>query len=439
MNSDPGLSRECQSRAAQSSYGQRLQVLQHRCNRLNTDWFGTGKGRTPRPVTPTWPVAPPSNPDLPHPPSLRSSRGTSARSSAAQLLHSPLFPLGLCRLPERSEAAPQRPGPPQIPGCLCPPPRPAWPPPPAQARPRGLPAAPRALPPASAAPRRRAAPPPAAPRCRAAPPAAGSTAASSRRCTAWPRRHRPPPGTPTPKIPCTRPRSLSGSAPGPAASAGRASPAGPPASPSGSAPRPARYRPAHTPPRHFRPAALSATPLQSQRPRQLVPRPAYRAYPAHQRGAASGWDNGWERSGRALPGRVVSSVSLLPACQWSLPQPSFTGRARSGRWWLPRGTGLAQSARGWLAAEIVVSVNGCARAQPLVARLVRSGSVPLPELRERSPNPRSRQKCLSTEPFREEAGGLPGGTAVKLSHNAGGRHMSQRRSVGTLGHARESS
>lgn len=41
-------------------------------------------------------------------------------------------------------------------------------------------------PPASAAPRRRAAPPPAAPRCTAAPPAAGSSAASCRRCTAWP-------------------------------------------------------------------------------------------------------------------------------------------------------------------------------------------------------------------------------------------------------------
>lgn len=179
------------------------------------------------------------------------------------------------------------------------------------------------------------------------------------------------------------------------------------------------------------PAPISATaPIGTSPCLSRIPRPPKRG------GQRLGQ---WLGTERPCPPRKGGLFRLrLPACQWSLPQPSFTGRARSGRWWLPRGTGLAQSARGWLAAQIVVSVDGCARAQPLVARLARSGSVPLPELRERSPKPRSRQKCLSSEPFREEAGGLPGGTAMKLSHNAGDRHMSQRKSVGTLGHARES-
>lgn len=70
-------------------------------------------------------------------------------------------------------------------------------------------------PPASAAPTRIEARPPAAPRCIAAPPAAGSTAANCRRCTAWSLRS------------ARAPRRLSGSAPGPVAPAGRASPAYP--------------------------------------------------------------------------------------------------------------------------------------------------------------------------------------------------------------------
>lgn len=115
-------------------------------------------------------------------------------------------------------------------------------------------------PPASAAPTRIEARPPAAPRCIAAPPAAGSTAANCRRCTAWSLRS------------ARAPRRLSGSAPGPVAPAGRASPAypvrpHPPLRPAASDAAPPPQSNAlqagltsTPPPRHFRRASLPAPP-----------------------------------------------------------------------------------------------------------------------------------------------------------------------------------